>query len=206
MGLYREGMEQAKEALGIFERLGGTVDQARCLTNLALLLHSDGQFDAAEEAAFHAIDLLPEEGEQLWIYRVLGNIYRSKGDTEKTIHHLELALGIASSLNWHTELFWIHYSLAEVLAGEGRYDDAHTHIERAKSHGVNDAYGLACASWLQSLWWGEQRRFEEAKSEALCALDVFEKLGAANDAEVTRRFLQWIDRNAPANGQGSGYT
>jgi hypothetical protein len=35
--------------------------------------------------------------------------------------------------------------------------------------------------------------FEEAKSEALHALDVFEKLGAANDAERTRALLGEID-------------
>ena len=38
--------------------------------------------------------------------------------------------------------------------------------------------------------------FEEEKSEALCALDMLEKLGAANDAENTRKLLGLIDRDA----------
>ena len=60
-----------------------TVTQAYCLIDLALLLCSDEQLDAAEEAAAsRAIDLLPEKGEQPPVsqsHRVLGSIYRSRG-------------------------------------------------------------------------------------------------------------------------------
>ena len=48
------------------------------------------------------IDDLPENGEEFRVFqgrRALGRIYRFKGETEKTIRHLEMALGIASSLN-----------------------------------------------------------------------------------------------------------
>ena len=38
--------------------------------------------------------------------------------------------------------------------------------------------------------------FEEAKFDALCALDLFKKLGAVNDAEVVRRFLERFDSRA----------
>lgn len=38
--------------------------------------------------------------------------------------------------------------------------------------------------------------FEEGRSEALCALSMFEKLGAANDAEEITQLLKQIDRNA----------
>ena len=100
MDLYKEGIEQAKEASDIFKRLGDTTRQAGCLIDLAWLMHDDKQLDAAEEAAFRAIDLLPEKGQQSragYSHRVLGSIYRSKGETEKAIHHLEVVLEIASS-------------------------------------------------------------------------------------------------------------
>jgi len=29
----------------------------------------------------------------------------------QAIHKLEMALEIASFLNWHDDLFWVHYSL-----------------------------------------------------------------------------------------------
>jgi tetratricopeptide (TPR) repeat protein len=153
MGLYKEGIQQAKEASEIFERLGDTADQAECLIKLAYVLVDDKQLDAAEEAASRAMDLLPEEGEQFRVcegHRVLGNIYRSKGDTKKAIHHFEAALEIASSLNDHTELFWIHYALADLNFRQGRFDDAHAHIERAKSHAINNAYYLGRAMELQA--------------------------------------------------------
>ena len=51
IGLYKEGVQQAKEASEIFERLGNTLGQAVCLIDLAWALHDDDQLDAAEEAA-----------------------------------------------------------------------------------------------------------------------------------------------------------
>ena len=47
--------------------------------------------------------------------------------------------------------------------------------------------------------------FEEAESEALHALCVFEELGATNDAEETRQLLGQIDRNTRRNGLGSSH-
>ena len=102
MDLYEEGIRQAQEASEIFERLGDTTKRAESLISLAYVLHGDKQLDAADEAVSRAIDLLPEEGEQFLVcdgHRILGNISRSKGNTGKAIHHFEVALGIASSLN-----------------------------------------------------------------------------------------------------------
>ena len=203
MGLCKEGIQQAKEASGILEQLGNTADQPWCLITLALSLHMDGQLDAAEEAAFRAINLLPEKGEQLRVceaHRILGIIYRSKGDTEKAIHYLEVSLGIASSLNFHQELLWAHFFLADLFSTEGRFNDAHAHFEQARSHAVDDAYLLARASLLQAWTWNKQHMFEEARSEALHALSAFEKLGAMENAEDTRNFLGEINRNAVGSG------
>jgi hypothetical protein len=52
------------------------------------------------------------------------------------------------------------------------------------------------AGWF----WHRQHRFEEAKSEALRALDAFEKLGAADDVERVRELLQQIDLDACESG------
>jgi tetratricopeptide (TPR) repeat protein len=196
MGLLKEGIEQAKEASEISKRLGDTWNQANCLISLAYVFYEDKQPDAAEEAASRAIDLLAEEGERFLVcncHRVLGNIYCDKGESGKAIHHFEVALEIAFSLNDHTQLFWICFALSSLSSKEGRFNDAHAHIERAKSHAVDNPYLLARASQLQASFWYQQHIFEEAKSETLHALDVFEKLGAANDVEGARRFLEQFD-------------
>jgi tetratricopeptide (TPR) repeat protein len=147
MDLPEEGIPQAKEALEIHERLGDTGSQAECLIRLGWLFKSDNQLDAAEEAALRVLDLLPETGEQYWVcssHRLLGEIYESKGEIKKAIHHYELALGIASTFNWHFDLFWVHYKLAGLFRNEGRLDDANAHIERAKLHTIDSAHNLGC--------------------------------------------------------------
>jgi len=66
--------------------------------DFASLLYSIKQLDAAEEAASRAIDLCSEIDKQYQVcksHHVLGEIYRSKGDTERSTHRFEVALGIA---------------------------------------------------------------------------------------------------------------
>jgi len=203
-GSYKEGVLQAKEASEIFQRLGDAVEQARCLIDLAWLLHDDEQPDAADKAASHAINLLPKKGEQFLIckcHHVLGVIHRSKGETEKAIHHFEVVLGIASPFNWLNQQFCVHFSLAVLFSKEGRFDDAHAHIERAKSNAINshDTYLLGRAMFMHAWIWHRQRRFEEAKSEALRAVDAFAKVGAVDDTEGIGELLQHIDRDAREN-------
>ena len=197
MGLHEEGIQEVKEALEIFERLGDAVEEAQCLNKLAWLLYEDEQLDAAEEAASRAIDLLLGKGEQYLVcgcHRVLGEIHHSKGEREKAIYHFETVLGIASSFDWHGLLFWVHYSLAQLFFDEDGFDDAHAHVERAKSHAVDNAFFLGRAMELQAGFWYTQHRFEEAKFEVLRAAAAYEKVGAAMDMERCRRLLQDIQK------------
>ena len=199
MRLYKEGIQQGKEALELSERLGDVAEQAQCLIHLAWPLISDRQLDAAEAAASRAIGLLPEKGEQFLVcksHHVLGGVYRFKNETEKAARHFRIALRIASPFNWSNLSFTIHHSLADLVFNEGRPDEAQAHIERAKWHAVNghDTYLLACAMWTQARFWRKQHRFEDAESEALRALDLFEKFGATNEVEGVRKLLRRIDR------------
>ena len=206
MGLLEEGIQQVKEGLEMYERLGHTVKQADSLIRLAWLMCIDQQLDAAEEATSRAIGLL-EKGNQYKVcesHRILGYIYRSRGETEKAIHHYEVAIGIASSFNWHDALFWAHCGLVGLCRTEGRLDDASAHIEHAKSHVADNAYFLGRAMELQAEIWHEQHRLEEARSEALRAADLYEKLGAAGDVIDCRELLQKIEKelnNPGAPGQ-----
>ena len=195
LGLYEEGVQQAKEALEIYEQLKDTSRQAYTWQELGRLLYGSKQLDAAEEATSRAIDLLPDEGEQFMVcvcYRLLGDIRRSKGETEKAIEHYETALGIASSFNWHDQLFWVHYSSAVLFFGENLFGDAHAHVERAKSHAISGPYLLGLAVELQAEFWCGERRFEEANSEALRAVGVYEGIGAGKDLERCKALLQDI--------------
>jgi len=195
LDLYKEGIQQAKEGLEVFEQLGDTVEQAECLNTLGWLLCDDRQFDAAEAAVSRAFDLLPEKGNQFLVcrcHRGLGDIFRSKGDKEKAIHHYETALGVASSFDWHNELFWNHYFLAWLLSDQDRLDEANVHTEHAKSHVVNNQYHLGHTMYLQAKLWYQQRRFDEARSEVLRATDLYKKLGAVQELPRCKLLLMKI--------------
>jgi len=219
LGLYREGEQRAKEGMEVYEQLGDTVGQADCLNTLGLLLcverldavkeaalHatpdtveeavSRVNFDAAEEAASRAINLLPETGNEYLVsqcHHCLGTIYQSKGEIEKAIRHFEAAIGTASSFGWHYELFRNHYFLALLFSSQGRSNDADAHVQHAKSHTINNAYNLGRSMYLQANIWCQQSRTEQAKSEALRAIEVFEKLGVASSVEACRELLRMID-------------
>jgi tetratricopeptide (TPR) repeat protein len=195
--LNKEGIQQVKEALGIYERLNNIPGQARSLRRLAYILHDEGKLDAAEGAASQVTDRFSGKGEQYSVcgcYRILGRICHSKGEREKAIDHFKSALKIASAFNWHSQLLWIHNALAELVFDEGRFDDAHTHIEHAKSHADNHVYNLSRMVEQQARFWYAQRKFEEARSAASNAADVYEKLGAAKDLESSRALLRKIKR------------
>ena len=193
--LFEEGIDQVEEALAIYARLDDVSGQARSLSRLALLLHDDGQLDAAEDTASQVINNFSgsEQFEVCLCYRILGHICDSKHETESAIDHFKTALGIASPFNWHDLLFWTYTSLADLFINEDRFDDAHAHIEHARSHAVNDVYNLGSVVKLQAQFWYRRQKFGEARSAASHAADVFERLGATNDAEDCRSLLRRIE-------------
>ena len=199
-----EGIRQAKEALEIFERMDDTAGQGFSLIRLARALYDDGQLNAAEEAAIRVIQLLPEKGQEFIViksHRVLGHVYYSKGEKEKAIHHFKIALGIASRFNWNTHLFWIHHSLAQLFRDEDEFADAHAHIEQAKFHtNARGEYSLGRVVQLQAEVYYRQGKLEEAASEALCALEIYEKHGALGDIDECRALLQCIEQTAKSQG------
>ena len=200
LGLHEEGIQQAKEASEIFERLGDPVEQAQCLISLAWLLLRKKQLDVAEEAALHATVVLLEKGgrsQVLECHRILGKICQYKGETGKAVLHFEIALGIASTLSDTEFLFGVHSDLGDMFFKQGRINDAQTHVDHMKSFAANNTYLLARASLLQARLWYTQDMVGEARSEALAVLDVFEKLGSANNAKHARRLLQKIDARRP---------
>ena len=147
MRLLDKGIQQAKEALEIYERLGDTVAQAGCLVDLARLLNSDKQYDAAEEATFCTISLILEESDGYLVccsHHVLSKVYWSRGEREAAIYHQETALEIASASSWRDDdlLFLVHFSLAGAFVSEGRLDNTKAHLERAKLYAANNVRHL----------------------------------------------------------------
>ena len=208
MGAHREGIEQAREAIEISERLGDTEMQAECLIKLAFLLREGKQLDAAEDAASRAINLVGEKGNQFQLcklHRVLGLIYQDKGEIEKAISHFKTALEIATPFIWYDQLFLNHASLALLFRGEDRLEDAQAHLDHAKLYTVNSPYYLAQTMVLQATIWFRQRRLEDARSEALRAADAHEKLGDAMGVEACGKLLRKIQAELSVGPVSSGW-
>ena len=84
--------------------------------------------------------------------------------------------------------------MAVIFRDEREYGEAHAHIERAKSHAVDDPYKIGRTMKLRAEVWYRQDRLQDAKSETLLALENYEKAGAAHNAERCRSLLQVIER------------
>lgn len=130
-------------------------------------------------------------------HRILGDIYPSKGKSEKAIRHFGVALGIVPPHNWPHHLFWIHFSLVLLFCDEGSFDDVHVHVGRTKSHVLYDIYYRVRAMWLQARICYQQRRLGEAASEAPCALEIFEKFEAAGAMGNRGDLLRCIETGLP---------
>ena len=204
--LHKQGIEQAREALEIYERLNNTTGQAQSWLELSWSLYDDKQLDVAEEAASKAIDLSGEDNQYLVCrcYRILGIICRSRGETEKAIHHFEAALKVASAFDWDHILFWNHYCLAGLFYDENKFDEAHVHVEQAKSHASGVLYRLGRAMESQARIWYKQGVFREAKSEALHATDVYEKVGTGEEVERCRTLLRDIEEVVSHESDSNG--
>ena len=192
--LYEEGIRRSKEALEIYERFGDAEGQGKCWNYLGRLFLDDEQLNAAEEAGLRAIKLFLDQGREFWVcasHRLLGDIYQSKGEIGKAVEHFEAAIRIASPFGWHDELFWIHYALAELFLNKNEFDNAQSHIERAKLHAIDDAFELGRAMEWQAQIWYERGWIEQANAEAQCALEAYEKLGATAELARCRSFLWW---------------
>ena len=197
LGFSKEGIKQAREALAIYEWTNDAVGQLICLDDLARSLYYNKQPDAAADAASRAISLAPEKGQEHLIcrlHRILGMVHQFKGEKEKAIHHFKTAIGIASPFNWNDVLFWNHQNLAQVFFKGDEFDEAIAHIKKAKSHAVDNPYWLGFAMLMQSRVFYRQWRLGEAKTEALHAIEIFKRLGAAKDVEECRSHLQMVER------------
>ena len=181
-GHYTEGISQAKEALGMYEKLEDTVGQADCLLCLALLFVKDNQVDAAEAATSRAIDLPPDGPSQSQLNRyhhALGHISHRRGETEAAIDHLTRALEIARSLNSQHRQTGILGCLLGLFLEEERFDDAQVHLEQLKLHAASYPIHQGVAMFAQARIWRHAGKLEEARSEISRIISLYEQIGVS---------------------------
>jgi hypothetical protein len=185
-----EGRESAEEALEIYERLGNTVGQALCLINLTRLFLERGQLDLGEEAtsarSISSWGKANNTGSANLIEFSAGYI-DSKG-MSKAIHHLELALGIATPSDWHDGV-----TVLDSLRPRMPVSRAHAHLTTHKltsntqSHTRSIAHiTMALVAEMQATVWYRQDRPEEAGREARRAAEIYDGVRGEEHAEGWR--------------------
>ena len=192
--LYEEAIVNLKEALGIYEQLGDKVGQADTLQHLALLFVEVKQVNAAEEAASHAINLLPNEpGDSTHCehHHILAHICESRGESEEAISHFEKALGIPSSAEKQMKNL---YCFSRLLLDEEWLCYAQACLNQIKSCDTYDPHPPSGAEIRQAYILFVQGRFEEAKFQLLHIVGENEKVGGSpKSIEECKVLLQVIE-------------
>ena len=207
LGLYEEGLPQAREALAIAESRRNPVEIAGCSNMLAWLLYGNLQAEDAENAATRALNLLPEKGQEFLVcqsHRILGEISLSRERRDEAIHHFENALRVATPVNLDVHIVWIHHSLALLFSGERKFEDAQAHLEKAERHAASSVLHTSHTVLLRAWILYRQDKFEEAKPRASHALEVFKELGATRGQGMSEGLLQIIDqamKGLPTTGE-----
>ena len=192
-----EGIQQAREAMPIFQRLGDMMGVVSCHTCLSSLFRCAGRLDDAEKSESQAIGLIDalmptaDSTSRGFLHGFLCEIYSCRGDTGKVIFHLEATLRVASTRG---DRFQSHCELARIYIVEGRFDDAEAHVEHAGSLAANGSSESGSLMLLRARLLRGQGKFEEARSEALRALDLVEEFGGGDHVEEVKDLLYSIDK------------
>ena len=196
--LCEEGIQQSREAMTIFQRLGELEWVADCHVRLSYLFrHANRPVDAeeCESQAIGLIDALMPVAPPFTrgiLHGLLCGIYSSRRDTEKVIFHHEAAY---EDIPHRSHRFSSHCGRAKIRIAEGRFDDAEAQLEHAGSLAANDSAESGVLMLHRAYLLRGRGKFEEARSEAFRALDLVEKFGGGDNVEEVKGLLHLINKD-----------
>ena len=144
-GLCEEGIQQAREAMKNFQRLGDVMGEVYCHISLFRFFHRANRLHDAGNCESQVIGLVDifmptaDPVSRCFLHLSLVDLYCHKGDAEESIFHLEAALTVTTVRSLR---FIIHYGLAIIHCIQGRLFDAGVHAEHAWSLAANGSSEL----------------------------------------------------------------
>jgi len=102
------------------------------------LLHNSGKYDAAEEAVSRAMDLFLKQGEQypLCECHVFLETYIGQRPERESHRPFPGSPRYCWSFRLARRAIWNYHGLAWLFLSEARFDDAQSHIQRARPHAI----------------------------------------------------------------------
>ena len=182
LDLGQESIEQARETLGIFERLGDTAKQATCFIDLAWASYGDNEIGGQKKP--HCVGSSSSRRTANNFGSAKVTVFLARWVPPRAIQGMLFAISRQPS-----DLFWIHYSIFNVFSKQNIFDPAHDHVGRAESYAADYAYRLGRAMEVRASFRFEQGMFEETRLEASRAVDADGIAGAARDADEYIKIL-----------------
>jgi tetratricopeptide (TPR) repeat protein/transcriptional regulator with XRE-family HTH domain len=202
-GDYPAAAQALEQALGIYLDLGDRFGQAHALRNLGAVRRATGDYPAAAQALEQALGIYRDLGDrvgQAHTLRNLGAVRRLTGEYPAAAQDLERALGLsrgvgvrggeAEALN---ERGTLHRVTGDLVQAEGCHRQA-LDLARAVASPWDEAHALAglgrCALAVS----------HAAQAAALLgrALEIFQRIGAAEAGDVSRELAALAEAGPPA--------
>ncbi len=181
-------------ALGLAEKLGEDDLKASILNNIGLVLMYKKEFDKALSYFEESLKLQTNEIEKAFIYNNIALIYFSKKNYDKSIEYykksikmLEKNKAYAQSGSFMLNLGLLYMELKDYVNARYYLDEG---LIKVKESG-NKYYEASGYSYL-GLYYKNIRNIELSRSYFEKAYQIYESIGAKNDAELILKELKYL--------------
>ncbi|UFS70405.1 tetratricopeptide repeat protein [Geomonas sp. RF6] len=198
-----DNVEAALKHYGIYrtlaKELGRIDDEASALNNMAVIYYNRSQYSLALMYFENSLKLSPDDSKNAATYGNIATVYLGRGENDKAIEYQQKAISIDRKNNDAHSLSVDLLNLGSMYRLTKSYDNAkqclHDGLDGVRK--AQDAYweGMAFRyiGWLHS----DRGELPEAKKWMTGAAEIFAKIGAASDAEKTRKDLEALLNPAP---------
>ena len=193
-GQWKKAIEFAEKGLQLREQIGYTYGIANSLGNLAALLTIEGAWDRALACVQQSLHYSEQMGDIEGIaasYNNLGIIYRDRGDFERANEALNKSLAEAERIRNPLLMVFAYNNLGHLSLMRGEHQTAQGYLRQSQSLAteIGSKEQLSEALWLMAESLIGLKKYEEARTLALEAIDLAKQVQSTNNRGAALRTL-----------------